>query len=69
VLIARELAVVRGNGSAGAPVDEDNGLDAALAALTGKVTLGDGVSRPVEAVVADIWRAAGVVPEEDPGKA
>ena len=69
VLIARELAVVRGDGSPGAPVDEDTGLDAAQAALTGKVTLGDGVSRPVEAVVADIWRAAGVVPEEDPGKA
>ena len=69
VLIARELAVVRGDGSPDAPVDEDTGLDAAQAALTGKVTLGDGVSRPVEAVVADIWRAAGVVPEEDPGKA
>jgi MoxR-like ATPase len=61
VLIARELAVVRGTDSA----DEDTGLDAALAALTGKVTLADGVSRPVEGVVADIWRRAG----EEPGKA
>jgi MoxR-like ATPase len=60
VLIARELAVVRGTG-----VEEETGLDAALAALTGKVTLADGVARPVEDVVADIWRRAG----EEPGKA
>jgi MoxR-like ATPase len=36
-----------------------------MAALTGKVTRGDGVSRPVEDVVADIWRRAG----EELGKA
>jgi MoxR-like ATPase len=60
VLIARELAVVRGTG-----VEDETGLDAALAALTGKVTLADGVARPVEDVVADIWRRAG----EEPGKA
>jgi MoxR-like ATPase len=60
VLIARELAVVRGTG-----VEEETGLDAALAALTGKVTLADGVARPDEDVVADIWRRAG----EEPGKA
>jgi MoxR-like ATPase len=60
VLIARELAVVRGTG-----VEEETGLDAALAALTGKVTLAVGVARPVEDVVADIWRRAG----EEPGKA
>jgi MoxR-like ATPase len=61
VLIAGELAVVRGREE----VDADVGEDAALAALTGKVTLADGVSRPVEDVVADIWRRAG----EEPGKA
>jgi gas vesicle protein GvpN len=55
VLIAAELAVVRGR----AEVDDDVGEDAALAALTGKVTLGDGVSRAVEQVVVDIWRRAG----------
>jgi MoxR-like ATPase len=61
VLIAVELATVRGTAA-----DEDGtGLDAALAALTGKVTLADGVARPVEDVVADIWRRAG----EEPGKA
>jgi MoxR-like ATPase len=55
VLIAVELAIVRGT-----TADEDRtGLDAALAALTGKVTLADGVGRPVEDVVADIWRRAG----------
>ena len=46
-------------------VEDETGLDAALAALTGKVTLADGVARPVEDVVADIWRRAG----EEPGKA
>ena len=61
VLIAVELATVRATAA-----DEDGtGLDAALAALTGKVTLADGVARPVEDVVADIWRRAG----EEPGKA
>jgi MoxR-like ATPase len=61
VLIAVELATVRGTAA-----DEDGtGLDAVLAALTGKVTLADGVGRPVEDVVADIWRRAG----EEPGKA
>jgi MoxR-like ATPase len=66
VLIAVELAAVRSaDGSPGGPVEEDTGLDAALAALTGKVTLGDGVARPVEDVVRDIWRRAG----EELGKA
>ena len=61
VLIAVELATVRGHGA-----DEDTtGLDAALAAMTGKVTLADGAARPVEDVVADIWRRAG----EELGKA
>jgi MoxR-like ATPase len=61
VLIALELAVVRSSDG----VDENTGLDAALAALTGKVTLGDGISRPVEEVIGDIWRRAG----EELGKA
>jgi MoxR-like ATPase len=61
VLIAVELATVRGT----APDEDGTGLDAALAALTGKVTLADGVGRSVEDVVADIWRRAG----EQPGKA
>src|SRR3954463_15198982 len=61
VLIAVELAVVRSDDA----VEESTGLDAALAALTGKVTLGDGISRPVEDVIGDIWRRAG----EELGKA
>jgi MoxR-like ATPase len=66
VLIALELAVVRGaDAGSDGPVDEETGVDAALAALTGKVTRGDGVARPVEDVVADIWRRAG----EELGKA
>ncbi|MGY1681540.1 AAA family ATPase [Geodermatophilus sp. SYSU D01176] len=61
VLIAVELATVRGHEGIG----DSTGLDAALAALTGKVTLADGAARPVEDVVADIWRRAG----EELGKA
>jgi MoxR-like ATPase len=61
VLIALELATVRGHED----IQESTGLDAALAALTGKVTLADGTARPVEDVVADIWRRAG----EELGKA
>ena len=41
------------------PTGSDVDLDATLAAMTGKVTVGDGVARPVEDVVADIWRRAG----------
>ncbi|MGY1856050.1 AAA family ATPase [Modestobacter sp. SYSU DS0290] len=61
VLIARELAGVRGSDAG----DEEVGVDAALAALTGKVTVTDGIARPVEDVVRDIWRRAG----EELGKA
>jgi len=61
VLIAVELAAVRGTEG----IAPDTGLDAALAALTGKVTLADGSARPVEAVVTDIWLRAG----EELGKA
>jgi MoxR-like ATPase len=61
VLIAGELGTVRGTPA----LEDSTGLDAALAALTGKVTLADGVARPVEDVVADIWRRAG----EELGKA
>ena len=61
VLIAVELATVRQT----TPDEDGTGLDATLAALTGKVTLADGVGRPVEDVVADIWRRAG----EELGKA
>ena len=68
VLIAVELATVRGT----TENEDGTGLDAALAALTGKVTLGDGVGRPVEDVVADIWDRAGLEVQgagEEPGKA
>ncbi|MBB3086969.1 AAA family ATPase [Geodermatophilus sabuli] len=66
VLIALELATVRGQtATSDDPIDESTGVDAALAALTGKVTLADGTARPVEDVVADIWHRAG----EELGKA
>src|SRR4051795_9032753 len=68
VLIAVELAVVRGDEG----VAESTGLDAALAAFTGKVTLADGVARPVEDVVTDIWHRAHSELQsagEEPGKA
>lgn len=47
------------------------GLDAALTALSGRVTRREGCSRSVEEVVTEIWEQAGAVAEGDdgPGKA
>lgn len=45
------------------------GLDAALAALSGRVTRREGSSRPVEEIVAEIWReVTAPVGDTDPGK-
>lgn len=64
VAVAGELSGLR----PGAPWRQV-GLDAALAALTGRVTRRDGGGRPVEEVVAEIWEAASNPPGDDPGKA
>lgn len=47
---------------------EGVGLDAALTALSGRVTVREGVARTAEEIVAEIWRAAAPV-DEPPGKA
>lgn len=51
VEVARRLAALRG----GAATDHDSGLDAALAALSGRIRLHDGGDRTTEDVVQDIW--------------
>jgi MoxR-like ATPase len=53
VAVAASLAELRGGLSA------DVGLDAALTALSGRITLREGVARSPETVVAEIWAAAG----------
>ena len=48
--------------------EEEAGLDAALTALSGRVTLREGCARKVEEVVTDIWRVSGEHARSDPGK-
>jgi len=50
---AGRLAALRGV----APTDHDAGLDAALAALSGRIRLHDGGDRTTEDVVRDIWES------------
>ncbi|MGH9093749.1 MAG: AAA family ATPase, partial [Acidimicrobiales bacterium] len=68
VAVAAPLAALR---SASDGADAEAGLDAALTALTGRVTRREGCSRSVEEVVTEIWMQAGAVAEGDdePGKA
>ena len=48
----------------------DAGLQAALAALSGRVVLAEGADRSVEDVVTELWAAAAPrVEEDDAGKA
>ena len=51
VLVAGTLAGIRG----GSPQDPDVGLDAALAALSGRIRLQEGASRTAEDVVTELW--------------
>lgn len=76
VLVAEQLEQLEllGRGTRAAagpgPGDPPGGLDAALAALSGRVVLIEGADRDVEDVVAEIWAAAAATPEpDDPGKA
>ena len=72
VAVAGELAALRSGpdrdeaasdrGGAGA------GLDAALTALSGRITVREGVARTPEDVIAEIWAAATAAPPEPPGK-
>lgn len=65
VAVAGELAALRGVRLAEA------GRDAAVASLSGRVTRREGVARPVEAIIAEIWDATEAFDEADPqeGKA
>ncbi len=56
VAVAEQLAVLRSPG--GGSLDEQVGLDAALTALSGRVTPREGCARSVEDVVADLWAQA-----------
>ena len=51
VLVARSLAELRGR----RPIDARVGLDAALAALSGRIRLHEGASRSAEQIVTDLW--------------
>ena len=51
VLVARSLADLRGR----RPIDSRVGLDAALAALSGRIRLHEGASRSAEQIVTDLW--------------
>lgn len=62
VAVGTELAALRG-GWAGV------GLDAAVTALSGRITVKEGVSRSPEEVVAEIWAAAAPAPPDPEGKA
>jgi MoxR-like ATPase len=63
VAVARTLAALRGSLDAA-------GLDAAVTALSGRVTRREGVSRPVEAIVEEVWAEAAAAAGEagPPGK-
>lgn len=65
VLLAAELADLRGL----ATVDETCGLDAACAALSGRIRLHESCGRTAEDVVGELWKLAGATDGEDPGKA
>jgi MoxR-like ATPase len=72
VAVAGELASLRGTDPAAGGV----GRDAAVTALSGRVTLREGAGRTAESVVEEIWERAGAVtavppapPPSPPGKA
>ena len=68
VVLADQLAGLRG----GKPNDDDTGLDAACAALSGRIRLHESCGRSAEEVVGDLWALAGAEPgegDDDSGKA
>jgi MoxR-like ATPase len=52
-LLASQLATIRSS----SPLDEAVGLDAALAALSGRIRLREGGSRSPEDIVRELWAA------------
>jgi MoxR-like ATPase len=71
VAVAGQLSELRrgDDGRVDPLVAEQIGLDAALTALSGRVTLREGCARTVEAVVTDIWKASDDRPAGEAGKA
>jgi len=70
VTLWEELESLRG--TAVGDGDFSSGLDAALLALSGRVSLKPGVARPVERVIEEIWAATAALAdgsgEDEPGK-
>ena len=62
VLVARSLGRLRGT----SPSDPDMGLDAALAAMSGRIRLHEGAGRSAEEVVTELWRQ--VFPADAPDR-
>jgi MoxR-like ATPase len=71
VAVAGQLTELRrdDDGRVDPVVAEQLGLDAALTALSGRVTLREGCARTVEAVVTDIWKASDDRTTGEAGKA
>ena len=67
VMLADQLAGLRGVPAS----DEDAGLDAACAALSGRIRMHESCGRTAEDVVAEIWKLSGMTIDdpEDSGKA
>ena len=63
VLLVDQLAELRG----AEPGDEAVGLDAALAALSGRVRVREGTGRSAEDVVRELWAAHAPAPDDDTG--
>lgn len=61
VLVAGSLARLRDS----SPAERSVGLDAALAALSGRVRMLEGTSRTAEEVVTELWDAEFGAPEQD----
>lgn len=60
-------AAATGHAAAAAAAGEDSGLDAALAALSGRVTVREGSSRSAEEIVTEIWERSAPDPEDVTG--
>ena len=67
VAVAGELSALRPAPTG--PDGERVGLDAALTALSGRITVREGVARSAEDIIGEIWAAASAAPAEPPGKA
>ncbi len=63
-LLAEQLAELR----ATTPTDDAVGLDAALAALSGRIRVREGSGRSPEDVVRELWAAHPLAPDDEPAK-